>query len=74
MFQIASSADTAVVNLFDTGIPTLPGNFGGEINFVMRRPNARAELRDQIAGPDTKFLAHRFNGTPNDSQGSSFLA
>src|SRR5438477_1652514 len=74
MFQIAGRTDTAVVNFFDTGIATLPGNFGGEINFVMRRPNAGAELRDQIARPDTKSLAHPFNCAPNDSEGSSFLA
>ena len=47
--QIAGSADTAVVNLFDTGVTTLPDNFRGKINFVMRRPNARAQLRNQIA-------------------------
>ena len=74
MFQIAGSADTAVVNLFDTGIPTLPDNFRREINFVMRRSNAWAQLRNQIAGLDSKRLSHLLDCVPNDSQGSSFLA
>ena len=74
MLKITGGADAAIVNFFDTGIAALPDNFRGEINLVMRRPNARAQLRNQITGSNSKLLTHRRDRVPNDSQGSSFLA
>ena len=72
--QIAGCADAAVVNLLDTGVTTLPDNFRGKINLVMRRPNARAQLRNHITGSNSKLLAHRRDRVPNDSEGRSLLA
>ena len=74
MLKITGSADAAIVNFFDTGIAALPDNFRGEINLVMRRPNARAQLRNHITGSNSELLTHRRDRVPNDSQGSSFLA
>ena len=46
--QIARSADAAVVNFVHASVATLLDDLRGEIDFVMRRTDARTELHDQI--------------------------
>ena len=65
--QIAGCADAAVVNLLDTGVTTLPDNFRGKINLVMRRSNAWAQLRNQITRLNPKHLSHPLDRLPRDS-------
>ncbi len=74
MLQVTGGADATIVNLFDAGSAALPDNFCGEINFIMGWPDARAQLRNQIAGLNSKFLTHRCDCVSNDSQGGSFFA
>src|SRR5205085_10294414 len=67
MFQIASRADTAVMDVVDTGIPALPDDFRSKINFVMRRSNAWAQLRNQLTRLNPKNLSHPLDRLSGDS-------
>ena len=49
MLKIAGSADAAVVNFFHARVATLLDDLGCKIDLVMRRANAGAELRNEIA-------------------------
>ena len=46
--DMAGGADAAVVNLFHAFAATLLDNFRREIDFIMRRANAGAQLNDEI--------------------------
>jgi hypothetical protein len=67
MLEITGGADAAVENLLDARVATLTDDLCGEINFVMRRPNAGTQLRNEIARFSPKFLPHRFDRASNDS-------
>ena len=46
----------------------LPHNLRSEIDLIVRRPNAGAELDNQIGSARTKVLRHRFNGIRDDTK------
>ena len=46
---------------------------GGEIDFIMRRPNAGTELDNQIGSARPKMLRHCFNGLRRDPKLGPFL-
>ncbi len=46
MLEIACRAGPTVRDLENASAPALRDDFGGEINFVMRRTNARTEMRN----------------------------
>ena len=58
----------------DTGFTTLISYFGGEIDLVMGRPNARTELHHQISRRRSKALPHLRDRARNDAKFGSFLA
>ena len=74
MLQVTSRADTAVVNVFDTGILTLPENFRSEIDFIVGRANARTQLDDEIDGIRAEMLSHFLDRLGNDFKRGSFFA
>ena len=67
MLEITGGADAAVENLLNSRAATLPDDLSGEIDLVMRRPNAGAQLHNKIARFNPKLLPHRFDRAPNDS-------
>src|SRR5262249_33294823 len=49
-FQIAGRAGAGVMDVLNTERATLPDDFGGEVDFVMRGANAGTELHDHVRG------------------------
>lgn len=72
--QIARCAHAAVMNLIHAARSTLANNFGSEIDFVMRRANARTELHDHICGIRSESLLHLPDCFRGNSERRSFLA
>ena len=56
---IARGTNSAIVDRSDAEITALPDDFGREINFIMWRPNARAEECHKVGGARTKPRHHR---------------
>ncbi len=73
MFQITCGADVAIMHVFDARISTLPDDFRSEIDFVMRRPNARTQLQDQIGSFAVEALFHQRDRFGNNSELCSFF-
>ena len=60
--KITGGADAGVVDLLNAEGPALPDDFGAEIDFVVRRPNAGTELHHHVRriGPEAfNHLSHR---------------
>lgn len=74
MLQVARRAYAAVVNFLDTGIATLLHDLRGEIDFVMRRANAWAELRYEIRRRHAKFLMQRPNRVRDNTESTSLFS
>jgi hypothetical protein len=72
--QITSSADAGVVDLANTERQALLDDFGSEIDFVMRRANARAELYDQVRGIGAKVFNHLFDCVCHDAELGAFAS
>jgi hypothetical protein len=72
--QVARRTDARVVNFFYAERAALPDNFRGEIDFVMRRANARAELHDQIRGLGTEAINHCSDRVWDDTELSAFAS
>ena len=71
MRKITGRAEAAVVHLLYSGGFRLRSNRRREIDFVMRRANARAELHDEILRRNFESLLHLSNRVRNNPQLSS---
>jgi len=60
--EMTSGADAVVVNLRNACGSTLANNFGREIDFVMRRTYARAELHDKVGRIRSEMRFHLRDG------------
>jgi len=58
----------------DAQITALPPDLGGEIDFVMRRPDAGTELDDQLGRARTKLCFHQTDGFRHDAEFRSFFS
>jgi len=74
MLQIASGADTAIVDFPHALVATLLDNFRREIDLVMRRTNAGTELHDQIGRLRSELLDHLDDCIRNDAELGPFAA
>ena len=72
--QIAGGADAGIVNLFHAQRATLPDNFRGEIDFVMRRTNTRAELHDRVRGIGAEAINHLRYGVRDNAELGAFAS
>ncbi len=70
---MTGGADARVVDADHTVISTGPNNLGCEINFIMRRTNAGAELHDEVARSGSKFGVHPVNRVRDDAELCSLL-
>src|SRR5438067_132553 len=73
MLEITGGADATVENFLGARVAALPDNLCGKINFVMRWPDTWAQLGNEVARLNSKFLPHRFDRASNDSQRCPFL-
>ncbi len=74
LVQVAGGADAGIVDLFDAECAALPDNFNGEIAFVMRRANARAELHDHLRGIGTEAFYHLSDRVCDDAKLGAFAS
>src|SRR6266853_1224982 len=72
--QIAGGADTGVVDLLNAQRSTLPDDFGGEIDFIMRRVNTGTELHDHLRGIGSEAINHLVNGVCDDAELGAFAS
>jgi len=61
-----------VMNFFDAERATLPNNFRGEIDFVVRRTNAGTKLHDQVRGIRAEAIDHLRNRVRDDAELGAF--
>src|SRR5256885_11511483 len=59
--QIAGGADSGVVDLLNAQRTTLPDDFGSEIDFIVRRGDAGAELHDHLPPVGSEAIHHFLN-------------
>ncbi len=71
--QIAGRAHATIMHVRHTLIPTRANDVGGEINFVVRRTNAGAELDHEVARSGSKFGVHPVNRVRDDAELCSLL-
>ena len=62
------------MNFFYAKRATLPDNFRGEIDFVMWRANAGAELHDHVRGIGAEAINHLRNCVRNDAELGAFAS
>ena len=74
MIEMTRRAAAVVVNFPHTCGTTLLDNLGGEIDFVMRGPNARAELRNEVGCLHPEAFVQQFDCVCGNSQCASFFA
>ncbi len=74
MLDIASGADVAIGHVFNAGVATLSDDLGREIDFVMRWPDARTQLHNQVGRFGVEALLHRSDRLRNDSELRSFFS
>jgi len=60
------------MNFFDAERATLPNNFRGKIEFVVRRTNTRAELHDHVCGIGAEALNHLRNCAGDNAELGAF--
>ena len=70
--QIAGGADAGVVDLLNAERTTLPDDFGGEIDFVVRRANAGTELHDHVRGIGAEAINHLSDRVCDDAELGAF--
>ena len=66
--QITGSARAGVVDVLNAERPALPDDFGGEIDFVVRRANARTELHDHFRRIGPEAVDHLSNRVRDDAE------
>ena len=71
---MTSGADAVVVNLRNAFGSTLANNFGREIDFVMRRTDAGAQLHNQVGRLRSEACIHLRDRIRNDAQLGPFPA
>jgi hypothetical protein len=62
------------MHLLDSGGTELAGDLGCEIDLVVRRPNRRTQLRNEIAGARGEMLVHLLDCPRHNRQLSAFAA
>ena len=60
------------MNFFDAERATLPNNFRGKIEFVVRRTNTRAELHDHVCGIGAEAFNHLSDRVCDDAKLGAF--
>src|SRR5436305_13694677 len=56
--QVAGRANAGLVDLVNAECAALPDEGGGEIDFVVRRANARTKLHDHLRGIGSEEINH----------------
>lgn len=74
VMKIAGGADAAVVDFFNAERATLTDDFGGEIDFVVRRANARTELHDHLHGIGAEAINHLSDRVRDDAELGAFAS
>ena len=74
MTQITGSACPGVVDLLNAERAALPDDLGAEIDFVVRRPNARAELHDHARGIGAEVFDHLSDRVCDDAKLGAFAS
>ena len=74
MIDMASRAHTEVVDFLYAERGTLPDNFAGKIDFVVRRANTRAELNDHVCGTGSEAIDHLSDCIRDNSELGAFTA
>ena len=72
--QITGSARAGVVDVLNAERPALPDDFGGEIDFVVRRANAGAELHDHVRGIGAETFNHLSDRVCNGANLGAFAS
>ncbi len=72
--EVAGRADSGIEDRIDPQIAALPNDVGCEIDFIVRWPNTRAELNNEIGWTRTELSRHRFDCVWDDAEFRSFLA
>jgi len=72
--KIAGGADAGVVDLLNAERAGLPDDFGGEIDFVVRRANAGAELHDHVRGIGAETFNHLPDRVCDDAKLGAFAS
>ena len=71
--QVAGRAAACIVHLFDAGGACLSDDLSREINLVVRRSNAGAELNHEFGWTRAEAFPHCLDRAPDDHQLRSFL-
>ena len=74
MIQIAGSAGAGVVDVLNAARAASPDDFGGEIDFVVRRANAGTELHDHVRGIRAEAFNHFSDRLCDDPELGAFAA
>src|SRR5439155_17384486 len=69
---ITGGACAGVVDVLNGEGAALPDDFGGEIDFVVRRPNARTELHDHVRGIGAEAFNHLSDRVCDDAKLGAF--
>ena len=70
--KIADGADVRVVDLLNAKLAALPDDFAYEIDLVVRRANAGAELHDQVRGIGAEAINHLSERVCDDAKLGAF--
>lgn len=62
------------MDLLNAECAALPDDFGGEIDFVVRRANARTELHDHVRGIGAEAINHFPDRIRDDAELGAFAA
>ena len=74
LVQVAGGADAGIMDLFNAERTALPDNFDGEVDFVVRRTNARTQLHDHVCGIGTEAISHFQNRVRDDAELGTFAS
>ena len=74
MLQVAGRANAGVVDLVNAERPAFPDDISGEIDFVVRRANAWAELHDYLLGIGAEAIDHLLDRVRDDAELGAFAS
>src|SRR6266566_2367606 len=72
--QVAGRAHAGVVDVLNAERAALTDNLGGEIDFVVRRPNAGTELHDQVRWIGPEAFNHLSDRVCDDAKLGAFAS